>query len=323
MKQPAMGNQADRHHLHAPLEIGGTVFRASEIAQMPTFLSYADSARPWLWATYFPFLLAYSDSPARAVMLGEHGGSLFVLLHRTVRGHSHIDFLLPPLGSDYEGALENLAGSIARINGSTETRFLWADLPGAAYGARRGWAVTPYEHEYLYERRALIELRGNEFRALRKKIHRCEREVQPEFRAFVESDVPGCEALLREWQDVHRQDPVPVFDFGYTLSAIRSAARFQPPHLVGVAADVGAKVRAFAFGGMIREGLGQFFVLKSDPACKGLAEATRLVLVERMEGCDLVNDAGDLSKPGLAQHKRLFRPVSFVPTFKMACRSAS
>ena len=104
--------------------------------------------------------------------------------------------------------------------------------------------------------------------------------------------------LLKEWQD-GRQDIVgPVLDFAYTHAALNFAAELSPPLMRGIVVDVGGEIRAFAFGGMLRPGVGQFFLLKSDPHVVGLAETARVALIERLDGCDLVNDAGDLGRPG-------------------------
>jgi hypothetical protein len=66
------------------------------------------------------------------------------------------------------------------------------------------------------------------------------------------------------------------------------------------------------------ERIGNFFLLKSDPSVVGLAETARYELLRRLDGCELINDAGDLGREGLAQHKRMFRPCAFVPTWKVA-----
>ena len=157
---------------------------------------------------------------------------------------------------------------------------------------------------------------GSAFRSLRKKLHRCEREYLPEVRDYRAGDLEACVALLNRWQESREEVCSPVFDYGYTRAALEHAARI--PGLVGIVLEVAGRIGAFAFGGPAAQGLGNFFLLKSDPDVAGLAETARLALVERLVGCELINDAGDLQRPGLAQHKAMFRPVAFVPTFKIA-----
>jgi hypothetical protein len=304
--------------LHQPIRLGGTDFKPIDINDAVRVSEAVESSKSWLWAAYVPFLLAYSDSPARAVLLGEIGRALAVLLRRKIRGADHLDFFLPPLGDDPGAAWQSLLPHVVDINGATETRLLWGDLGTAALALQRGWRVAPYEKEYLYRREAVLAMNGMDFRALRKRLHRCEREVQPEIIPFEPSHIVAGAQLLREWQDAREEQMQPIFDFGYTMSALQLSAAIMPPHLVGILAIVDGIVRAFAFGGMLRDGVGQFFLLKSDPAAHGLAETMRVALIERLEDCELVNDAGDLGKPGLAQHKNLFSPTAFVPTFKIS-----
>jgi len=281
-------------------------------------MSAAERASAWLWAAYAPFLLSYGESPARAVLVGEVLDALVVLLRRKVRGEHHLDFALPPLAEDPKDALDAVLPLVESFNGALETRVLWADLPTAAWAcARTGWDIRPYEREYLYRRQAVLEMKGAEFRPLRKRLSRCEREAMPEVRPYCAEDHPACVRLLKDWQDEREDALKPVFDFGYTRAALDLAAHISEPFLTGLVVEVEGRIRAFAFGGLIRPGLGQFFLLKSDPHVLGLAETARVALMERLEGCDLINDAGDLDRPGLAQHKRMFRPVAFVPTFKL------
>jgi hypothetical protein len=280
----------------------------------------AERSGSWLWAAYGPFLLSYTASRARAVLVCEYEGALIVLVRRKVRKQDHIDLMIPPLGDVSPGLLSTVVKHVSRFNGSdTDTRILWADLPLAAWGADMpGWTVTTYEREYIYDRDAILNMSGSDYRTLRKRVNRCEREVMPVVREYVPADHDACADLLREWQDVRESVVEPVFDFGYTMASLDVAEIAASKNMTGIVGEIDGAIRAFAFGGELRSGVGQFFILKSDPDIVGLAETTRVELLRRLEGCRYINDAGDLGREGLTQHKEMFCPVAFVPTWKMS-----
>ncbi len=282
----------------------------------------AERSTAWLWAAYGPFLLSYGQSRSRAILIGERNDSVIVAIRRRIRGSDHLDLVIPPLGDSSGSLLQSVAEAFAVYNGSdTETRVLWADLPAITSVADApGWSTTQYEREYVYDREQVLGMSGAEYRMLRKRVNRCEREVTPYVREYTAADREACAELLRQWQDARESRDEPVFDFGYTLAALEVAEAIGSPDLVGIVLEVDGEIRAFAFGGVLRDGVGQFFIQKSDPSIVGLSESTRVELLRRLDGCRLVNDAGDLGHEGLGQHKRAFRPVAFVPTWKLAYR---
>jgi len=315
--------------LHEPVEIGGHTFSAIALEDLPRLSSACERASTSLWASYPPFLLSYGQSQARAVLVGEVDAALVILLRRKVRGRDHLDLVIPPLSQRSRRAYEAYASflnALLSLNGpDAETRLLWSDLQTAeGLSHWLGWRTRLYDREYLYGRRAVLAMEGERFRTLRKRINRCEREVAPEARPYAPNDHDACVQLLKEWQD-RRQDIVgPVLDFAYTRAALDLAADIPERFMTGIVLEVAGGIRAFAFGGPIRPGVGQFFLLKSDPAIRGLAESARVALIGRLDGCDLINDAGDLGRPGLRQHKEMFGPVGFVPTWKasFACQTS-
>ena len=308
--------------LHEPITVGGTLYQPIHANDVVLIRNAAERSNAWLWAAFGPFLLSYGQSRSRAILIGESGGAVIIAIRRRIRGADHLDLVIPPLGDTAISLLQSVADAFAAYNGpNTETRVLWADLPVvASVSVRADWSATPYEHEYVYEREQVLGMAGAEYRMLRKRVNRCEREATPYVREYVAADREACAELLREWQDARESRDEPVFDFGYTLAALEIAESIGSPDLVGVVLEVDGEIRAFAFGGVLRAGIGQFFVQKSDPSIVGLSETTRVELLRRLDGCRYVNDAGDLGHEGLAQHKRAFRPVAFVPTWKLAYR---
>ena len=309
--------------LHEPVELGGAAFLPIAPPDLTRLSEACARAGISLWAAYPPFLLSYGQSPSRAVLIGEVEAALVVLVRRRVRGHDHLDLVIPPFAHwsrrSHEAYLAFLNALVSFNGPEAETRMLWADFR-TAEALRRwaGWSARLYEREYLYSRRVVLDRAGERFRTLRKRLNRCEREVGPAVRPYAANDHDACVQLLKEWQDGREDALAPVFDFGYTKAALDFAAEIPERLMTGIVVEVSGRVRAFAFGGMLRPGVGQFFLLKSDPHILGLAETARVALIERLDGCDLVNDAGDLGRAGLRQHKEMFRPVGYLPTWKMA-----
>ena len=301
-----------------PLILNGVEFAPISPASLSLLGAALARSGCTLWAAYPPFLLAYGASPARDVLVGEVEDGLAVLVRRKIRKRMHLDLLVPPLCTDSARAIDALTPSLAEFNGDLETRILWADLPVVSSPSLARWTFPPYEREYVYSRQRVLEMMGHDFRMLRKRLHRCEREAAPVVRPFEAGDVDACIGLLNRWQDAREEVCGPVFDYGYTRASVEAAADI--PGMAGIVAEVDGAVAAFAFGGPMSEGTANFFLIKSDPDVIGLSETVRVELIRRLEGFDLVNDAGDLGRAGLAQHKSMFRPVAFVPTWKGSFR---
>ena len=307
--------------LKGDVTLGTARFTPIAQADLPRISSALRMSGCMLWAAYPPFLMAYGASPARDVLVGETHEALIVLVHRKIRKQLHLDLLVPPLCADPAAVMKTLSPLLTEYNGELETRILWADLPLITSPVLADtWRFQPYEREYVYSRSDVLAMNGHAFRMLRKRVNRCEREILPDIRPFTSDDVAGCVDLLGRWQDAREDDCAPVFDYGYTRAAIESAGLTdsvgRTDGLIGLVAEVDGKIAAFAFGGAMTDTVGNFFLLKNDPALVGLAETMRVELIRALEGCTLINDAGDLDRPGLAQHKNMFRPVAFVPTWK-------
>lgn len=288
-------------------------------AHAPRLEDAFSAAGKRLWCYYAPFLCCYSLPPRRQVLLadGEHGLRLLVL-HSTPKGR-HVDLLVPPVPFSQDG-LDATLRELRAVNGERPMRILWADQEDAGRLDIGSFAVRPKDADYLYDPARIVAASGREYRDLRKRLNRFRREAYAQFRCMGPEDLPACQELLKHWR--HRQGRKQPFllDWGYTRAALERYEVWSGEILKGWVVLIQGRVRAFAFGGRMQEGLANFFVAKTDPDVFGLSEFLRWNVYAALSGYALVNDAGDLGIPGLRQHKLKFRPVERLAAYTAVAR---
>ena len=270
-----------------------------------------------LWASTTAFLRWYDRSVARHVVTAKIGASLVVGVVRKVKGSWRFDAMLPPQGVVGPPTASDLPMLLTQANGDNTGRALWLD--GAAATALKTDTdanIRFSDYEYLYDPQKVRDLTGANYNALRKYIHRFERESQPTLREFNVTDAEPCRHVLKGWVTDRKKLASPLVDTGYTHAALDMVQEVDG--VQGLVVEMEGVIRAFALWGPMPNGWASFLVLKADIGVPYLSVWTRYQAFSKMAGrWETVNDASDLPRPGLAQHKRLFGPKAFLPTFAM------
>jgi hypothetical protein len=269
-------------------------------------------ARKMLWACYFPFLYCYGRTPGRQILYTTAADAHLLFLERETARGTQLDLIVPPLPL-VRPALDLAREIIAMRRRPRPARILWVDETDAA--TLRSWdlEVIEKELEYLIRPSRIVGPGARPPRRLRRKL--AQADEQP--------------LRLLPWSDEHREDAwalhdrlaeeadpgLPLLDYDYTHECLAAAPRLIERGMIGLTAFSGDRLAGFAFGGPMAPGIANFFILKSDPGVPGLAEWLRVRFLERLADYPLVNDAGDLGRPGLAQHKRQFLPVRMLPAY--------
>ncbi|MHC4592741.1 MAG: phosphatidylglycerol lysyltransferase domain-containing protein, partial [Planctomycetota bacterium] len=204
-------------------------------------------------------------------------------------------------------------------NGDRSARVLWTDESDAShFAATGGFEVNLKEREYMYDPRRVSELKGHQYKDLRKRTRRFQRANDHVWRELRPEDTNGCIELLRKWKKTQGKKRTHLLDMGYTRAAIELYPEFERKDLSGCVVLVEGEVKAFCMGGEMSDTVANFFAAKSDPEIYGLSEFSRWCFCRGMAGFELINDASDLGLPGLEQFKRKFRPVAMLDVFTVS-----
>lgn len=267
------------------------------------------------WGYYFPFMLSINRSQKRSLLWVEEEGSwcLFVLSQGE---QPRLDLYAPPFPAN--GPL--LRRCLERANdhnGDRSARIYWIDEKDVALVKGLGTcAVRVKEHEYLYSPQALQDLSGSGYRTLRRNVNLIKGLADLEVRPYWAEDAPGCLRLLKQWEATQGLKYQALQGSSYTRACFALAPELDALDLHGQVALIAGEIRAFAFGGEIRPGLGCFFVTKSDTGLRGLSYFMRHHFLAGMRDCALVNDSSAGGSAGLEQLKQSLRPHSMHTVYK-------
>ena len=266
------------------------------------------------WCYYGPFLYCYHLPPGRTVLVGTFE-STTCLLARTERKQVVYNLIVPPMPF-HSDATNSLIADLVRRTGISP-RVLWCDEEDARLAGEIGMVAKEKEQEYFYDPAQVGALEGHQYKDLRKRLRRADREYAPTFREMHRNDIAGCHQLLKHWRKVQGRKQPFLLDWGYTRAALDSFGGWDVQDLGGWCVDVRGQVAAFALAGRMASDQACFFVAKANPDLPRVSDYLRYGVYEVLSGYRLVNDAGDLDLPGLRQHKRSYRPVETRPVFTL------
>jgi hypothetical protein len=272
-----------------------------------------------LWVYYFPFLFCYGRAPGREIFYSHLGGSHVLFLERETARGRQLDLVVPPMPLTRE-ALGEAYGVIAMRRRPRPGRILWVDETDRQTLQSWGQEVVEKELEYLIDPRVVTDPDAHLPRRLRRKLAEAD-ETAPRLVPYDARFTEQAWELLDRLAETG--DPeLPLLDYDYTGQCLDWAPKLIERGMVGLATLRGDELTGFAFGGAMTDAMANFFILKTDPDVPGLAEWLRIRFLERMTEFRLVNDASDLGREGLAQHKRQFMPVRMLPAFTVRALTA-
>lgn len=274
-----------------------------------------------LWYYYTPFLLGLERSTQRRVFAGEVDGSLVALIYRNRRRRETCDLVVPPLPVS-DTALAVAVRAADALAPRARHRIMWCDEADIAWARSvAAGEPVPQAPDLVYDPDRVSALESSEYRDVRKRVARVRREHAVEARAATREDLPACRELLQAWFEARVEVISPIGDMGYTRGALTLLGEVQPPLLEAWVYEVDGTLAALSMGGDIRPGCVCFFCLKALPSVPRLSSYVRWDTLSRWRGRGLVNDGSHLDRPGLAQHKRGFRPVAELPVWQVWLRT--
>lgn len=267
------------------------------------------------WSYYFPYLHFFSRLTGSDRILHETVDGAIVIYRLTrKKGATRLSLLVPPFPFKPQ-ALRRAAERMHALNGDTRQRILRVPEKMAWPLAREGFELRFNADEYVYDAGAVRDMTGPSYASLRRKIGRYDKadmSVAP----YRPADRAECEALLETWRAGLAQRGVKIGPYRFYTRQCLAGADIPADVLRGEVIRVDGRIAAFTFGGPITGDMSSMFITVSDHAHPGLAYLQRhRFITGDTSGTPRFNDFVDSKRPGIAQMKRSFRPVSMQPLF--------
>jgi hypothetical protein len=232
--------------------------------------------------------------------------------------------LLPPMLTDRpaEAAEEVFRAAAARpeaglprhMYGVTERLWRSAFEPGGRFQRR----ADRDNYDYVYERAALAELRGNRYHSKKNLINNFTRRHGWEYRKLAPELVEPARDLAERWC---REKCGPAD----SLSSLEVAALKEG---LGIAGELGlvagvilvdGRVEALAMGEQLSADTAAVHFEKAAPGMKGLAQLmAREFAAREFTDCRYFNREQDLGDPGLRKAKESYYPVRLIEKYEVA-----
>lgn len=168
------------------------------------------------------------------------------------------------------------------------------------------WEIfrRPEGDEYLYERASHVEMAGGEFRHLRWRVHRIERELVPRTRVLDRESAVDARYVLDAWSSAH-----PGGGADDRMVALRALEHWEALGLRGVVVYLAERPAAFMLGFPLSEETFDAAVGKCAVDVQGLTYYVLRELMLSLPGrYRWFNLEEDLGLPGLRAMKEHFLP---------------
>jgi Fe-S-cluster containining protein len=183
-----------------------------------------------------------------------------------------------------------------------------------------GLVCRPEGEEYLYNRRALAELRGDRYKSQRWNCNQAARRFRPSYEIYRPDDLVDCLRLYAIWRRL-KERRRPDDDYAAALMADSFYAHWQAlAHADdwGLAARVvriDGRIRAYTVGAHLDKRTTITLHEIADPACPGLGPWLFREWCREWEQYELVNVMDDSDLRSLRREKSHYRPVQKIAGF--------
>jgi hypothetical protein len=286
--------------------------RPLQLTDLPRFKEAITAGNQRGWYYFFPYLLFVRlGSQGSRMVWTEDQGSICLFKHQYGR-NNRLDLVFPPFPHQ-EAPLRR---SLERVNDFNQAHSSWIhfvdakDLPQIQ--TLQVFHISQRNPQYLYSPRELSDLKGSQFRTLRRNISSARRHGDVHIKEYAPEYAAQCRRLLASWEnEKENKSSSLTYQHRYALNVLHFALQMDDRDLFGHVFINNGQVRAFTFGGEIRQNLGCLFLAIADPEIANLSYLTRQHFFVAMQGCQVVNDGTDGGKSGLKEMKQRFRPCGF------------
>ena len=212
----------------------------------------------------------------------------------------------------------NKGGGMSRIENVSRE-----DL--ARFDAAR-YVIHLQGHEYVYYRKDIVDLKGDDYKSKRHDINQLMRRVRLEYRPFISSDIDGCRQLFDRWLDKRRRQHEDD-TYRHMLEDNRAVHRLLLKNadalgLVGRIVLVDDCVAGYTFGYPLSENIFCDLLEVTDPDVPGLSAFLfrEFCADKALQAFSFVNAMDDFGMPNVSQGKLSYRPAFFEPIYSVTER---
>jgi len=276
------------------------------------------------WVYFIPFLMSYNLFPRRSLYLLEDSGSDIIFQHLKNDAHEKLDLIVPPFPLTVKSLdwIDTFSSFVSNQSNQDSIRIIWTDscdmnCLSDYFGNRL--SVEKKQIEYQYDIQSVVDMRGHDFRDLRKAVNKI-KKLSPNFREMEYKDIGRVMKLLKDWKRSQGRKNDFLLDWGYTKKALLTFSEFSKEDLYSWCIEIDNKTVGFAMAGPITANTASFFIIKTDVSISGLSLYLRWRVFKELAQFSLLNDASDLGIPGLKQHKMKLRPSGYNTTYTVSIK---
>lgn len=294
-----------------PTFLGNALEGLHEItaADRDMYLMALNSSNQRCHLNYFPWLLAFSSSPNRSILLGMEEGSLcvFLLHHSTARNRLHL--YLPPLPMN-DGALAASLDRINRYNGNSSGRLWWIDESEAeAVAATKLVSLRPALEEIICSPRIYGEIERGAGSKLHHQLKQAMAAGEITVRPFGLDDIPRCLELLDGWCRERNAKGLTVRNMHALKAALNISSKLPEGDLQGIVVEVDGRLRACALGGRLSGSTACSLLNIADHDIPSLGYYARYAFLKSLEEFEEIIDGDDAGRKELALVKSTLLPA--------------
>jgi len=227
----------------------------------------------------------------------------------------------PSRGQDFSTVCRQLLIALDRLNTHPSLSRI-ERLGDVQQQSLRGSGVVcrPQGEDYLYDRGALAELRGDRYKSQRWSCNQVARRFRPVYEPYRPEYLNDCLRLYAMWRRF-KERREPADDYASALMADSFYAHWQAlAHaeewgLVARVVRSDGRIRAYTVGAPLDERTMLVLHEIADPACSGLGAWVFRAWCREWNGYQQVNVMDDSDLPALRQAKTHYRPLRTVMTY--------
>ncbi|MFZ5875047.1 MAG: phosphatidylglycerol lysyltransferase domain-containing protein [Nitrospirota bacterium] len=202
-------------------------------------------------------------------------------------------------------------GSAARIEG--------VDQGECATFEAAGYEVVSHATEYVYQRHAVVDLKGNAYKSKRWAWNDFVKRQVFILEPLADRHVTECLALYRRWRDVKSGRSTDDLARAMAEDA-ESAHRIaltdrQALGLTGLVVSIDGRVAGYTVGGLVRPDMFGVWLEIADPSRRGLSAYLFREFCRAQTGVEWISALDDSGLASLARVKQSYRPARLVRSY--------
>ncbi len=244
-------------------------------------------------------------------------GALFIY----AKYGSDIFMYIPPVGScNIKKALKISFNLMKAYNKNAEAiRIENVEEKNTSLFKELGYKITLKGHEYIYDTRSLIDLKGNAFKGKRSSCNYFVKNYKYSYEAFNKKYEEECLSLYKKWQFMRSKK----YKSPYYLSLLDDSflahkcaiSNFKRLKLIGRIIRIKGRLKAYTFGFRLNEDIFCILFETADLSIKGVSQFIFREFCGELKDYKFINTLDDSGLDNLKKTKLSYKPAMLVPSY--------